>query len=550
VRLTVVGCALVLCTWFAFRGVLTSAFINFDDDRYVTENPRVLAGLTGESVRWAFTTNDFGTYHPLTWLSHMLDVQLFGLDAGKHHRTSLILHTLNTLLLFLVLFRMTGALWRSALVAGLFAIHPLHVESVAWIAERKDVLSTLFWLLTLAAWLSYLNHRTTARYAAVCVLYAFGLMAKPMLVTLPFTLVLLDYWPLHRWTLRSRETWGAISGMLTEKIPLFALSGIFCLATLIGQSATGAVGSLHEFPMLGRVANSLLAYGSYLGKTVWPAGLALLYPWTRESLLTWRVAGSAVLIAGITYASIASIRRAPYLAFGWFWFLGTLVPVIGLVQVGTQSMADRYTYVPLVGVFIALSWGLAAVVKDSRPARAGAAVLAIAALTALFAATSNQVAYWKDNAALCEHALKVTSGNFVMYNNLGRALFDEDKTDAAIIHYTEALRIQPGYAAARNNLGAAYMKIGKSAEAAAELTIALNLKPEDPLAHYNLATLFARQGDLANAEAHFERALRVKPDFVDALKGSADVLERQGELAKAASRRDALAKLPQEPSAH
>jgi tetratricopeptide (TPR) repeat protein len=256
------------------------------------------------------------------------------------------------------------------------------------------------------------------------------------------------------------------------------------------------------------------------------------------------------LIAGITYASIASIRRAPYLAFGWFWFLGTLVPVIGLVQVGTQSMADRYTYVPLVGVFIALSWGLAAVVKESRPARAGAAVVVIAALTALFAATSNQVTYWKDNAALCEHALKVTSGNFVMYNNLGRALFDDGKTDAAIIHYTEALRIQPGYADARNNLGAAYMKIGKSAEAAAQLTIALNLRPEDPLAHYNLATLLARQGDLPNAEAHFERALRVKPDFVDALKGSADVLERQGELAKAASRRDTLAKLPQEPSAH
>ena len=546
VRRAAVSLGLVLVTLAALGGVRGHGFVNFDDDSYVTENPRVLRGLSAASVGWALTDASTPNWQPVTWLSHMLDVQAFGLDAGKHHRTSLWIHAANVVLLFLLLCRMTGALWRSAFVASLFALHPLHVESVAWIAERKDVLSTCFWLLAIAAWLSYLQSRTIRRYLAVLLLFALALMAKPMAVTLPFTLLLLDFWPLRRLAPGSKATPAIFAGLLLEKTPLFVLSAIAGAITLIGQSRAGAIGALDAFPLSERLANAIVAYAAYLGRTLWPSGLAVLYPWTHRDLLSLTVAACALLVAGVTAAAIGLRRRAPYLTFGWLWYMGTLVPVIGLVQVGAQSMADRYTYVPLVGIFVALAWGLADLAGESRPGRYGAAVAATASLVALGAATRVQVDTWTDSVTLCRHALAVTSGSSVMENNLGRALFDRGQTDDAMHHYAEALRIQPDYADARNNLGVALMKAGRSEEAIEALTQAMKSRPDDALSHFNLGTALAKAGRSRDAAAQLERALQLSPTYVAAHNSLGALLLEAGELDAAIEQFDAAARIDPE----
>jgi len=514
--------------------LLSSGFINFDDTDYVTENVHVLKGLNGQSITWAFTTTEAANWHPLTWLSHMLDVQLFGLDAGKHHLTSLLLHILNSVLLFLLLVRMTGALWRSAFVAALFAIHPLHVESVAWIAERKDVLSTLFWLLTLGAWLGYVKSKKAAPYVLALALYALGLMAKPMLVTLPFTLLLLDYWPLRRLAIPLHRRIGALKILLWEKLPFFMMSAASCIITFVAQRNQGAVETLENLVFGGRIANAAVAYVSYLGKTFWPASLAVYYPHPRTDLITWPVAGSALLLAGATILLLRLGRKAPFLLFGWLWYLGTLVPVIGLVQVGGQAMADRYTYVPLIGVFIAIAWGLAELALKIPGARVVAPVIAVASLAALFPIARAQTGHWTDTAALFEHTLAVTSDNLWAHNIIGFLRFDQGNIDEAITHYMEALRINSNFVEAQINLGNALADTGRYDEAIKYCNQALlRVGPENYKALNNLGRLLAKVNRIPEAIECLQKAIKIKPDFAEAHNNLGAVLGRQNRMPEA-----------------
>ena len=523
---------LAIISFVAFWGVLSCGFVNVDDNVYVTENARVQQGITSDNVKWAFTTTYFGFYCPVTWLSHMLDCQLYGLDAGKHHLTSLVIHALNAVLLFLLLLRMTSALWRCALVAGLFALHPLHVESVAWIAEREDVLSALFWLLTLLAWLGYVKTKSWRRYVPVLVLFALGLMAKSMLVTLPFLLLLLDYWPLGRLNLeRGRRS--ALGGLLLEKAPLFAMSAVSCVVTLVAQKSAGAVQPLEDFPITERFANAAMTYVSYLAKTVWPSSLAVFYPHPHVGLFAWRVCGSVLLLAVMTFLALALAKRAPYVAVGWLWYLGALVPVIGLVQVGVQASADRYTYVPLVGIFIVIAWGLSDLCVGSRVARHALAAAAAACLVALLLATRTQVKCWKDSTALLEHALAVTSGNYVAHNNLGLLLADEGRIGEAIAHYKEAVRIEPKFYEALNNLGVAFEKEGLPSEAIAQFKEAVRVKPDYYEAHNNLAVLLGKAGQNEEAIDHYTEALRIRPKSPKALSNLGLLLLNMGRLSEA-----------------
>jgi tetratricopeptide (TPR) repeat protein len=538
-RLAAIAAALVLLTVAAYGGVLRSAFVNYDDDVYVTGNAEVLRGLDGASIVWAATATHASNWHPVTWLSHMLDVELFGLDSGKHHATSLLLHAANVVLLFLLFVRMTGAVWRSALVAALFAVHPLHVESVAWIAERKDVLSTFLWLLTSAAWLRYLAAPAASRYVVVLAAFALGLMAKPMLVTLPFTLLLLDAWPLRR---RERG-WRAL---LVEKAPLFAMAALSCVATLVAQRRGGAVQALADFTFAERLANALTSYVAYLGRAAWPSSLAVFYPHGHEHLLAWSVAWAALLLAAGTAAALSRAKRAPYLAFGWLWYVGTLVPVIGLVQVGGQGMADRYTYVPLIGVFVAVAWGLAEAVGESAARRRVAVVAAIAAVGALALVTRAQVGTWRDSTALFERALSVTTGNWLAENNLGRALSDAGRVDDAIAHFERALRIAPDYVGAHLNLGNALVSTGRVDEGIDRYRRALALRPDFAEARGNLGAALLARGEAGQAVAEYEQAVRASPGSLKLANGLGVALARAGRFEEAvAAYRRALQLDPQ-----
>jgi Flp pilus assembly protein TadD len=542
-RSAAIAGALALVTLAAFRGLGSSAFIVFDDNGYVTENAEVKRGLDAEAVAWALTTGAQANWHPVTWTSHMLDVSLFGLDAGKHHLTSLVLHTANAVLLFLLLVRMTGAPWRSAFAASLFALHPLHVESVAWIAERKDVLSTFFWLLTTWTWLRYLDVRTPSRYALVVTFYALGLMSKPMLVTLPFTLVLLDVWPLER---------AAFPPLLREKLPLFAMSAVSCVVTFAVQHAAGAVQSLQRVPFGERVGNALLAYASYLGKTFWPASLSVFYPYPEGSrLLTTASIGSLLLLAGVTAAAWRSARTAPFFAVGWIWYLVTLVPVIGLVQVGGQAMADRYTYVPLIGIFIAISWGLELIARGRRVVRWAAVGAAAVALGAMLVVTRAQVGYWAGDVPLFRHAHRVTSGHWLAHNNLGRAFYAEGRVDEAIAEYRAALAISPGYSDAHYNLGIALARDGRRPEAIEEFNEALRLAPRFAAAHNNLGGVLAEDGRTEEARAHYEEAIRLDPTNAEAPYNLGNVLFAAGRFEAAIAQYErALALNPDRAEAH
>jgi tetratricopeptide (TPR) repeat protein len=535
-RVAAIAAALAVLTWGAFSGVLSNGFVSYDDGVYVAANDHVVKGLTASALRWSLTTTENSNWHPVTWISHLLDVTLFGLDAGAHHGVNLALHTANVLLLFLLLSRMTGAVWRPAFAAALFAVHPLHVESVAWIAERKDVLSTLFWLLTTLAWLR-------GRHALALACYALGLMTKPMVVTLPFTLLLLDYWPLRR-TLRPGASLG------TEKAPLFALAAVSCVVTVLAQRAGGAIQSLETISLPERLANAVVSYAAYLGKTVWPTSLACIYPFSRSALTAPAMLGSAVVLTAITVAVLRFEKQAPYATFGWLWYVGTLVPVIGLVQVGYQSMADRYTYVPLIGIFVAVAWGageLAAQLPASRPVVAAVAACALAACAVV---TRGQVAVWQDSTSLFTHAIAVTADNWTAHNNLGGVLSEAGNSGDAIPQFEETLRIRPGfaeghfnlglaldrsgrfpeaidayeaalrlnpdYAEARYNLGNSLLHAGRAGEAIEQYDAALKLRPGDAKIHNNLAIALNRSGRREEAIAHYREALRIDPDFAAA----------------------------------
>ena len=538
-HVAVVAVALVLLTFIAFSGALSNEFLNYDDDVYVTSNEHVVTGLNQDSVVWAFTTFDAANWHPITWLSHLLDVQLFQLDPRGHHLTSVLLHAVNVVLLFLLLFRMTGAVWRSALVAALFAVHPLHVESVAWIAERKDVLSTFFWLLTLGAWLRWLDGKTAQRYAIVVVLFTLGLMTKPMLVTLPFTLMLLDVWPLKRATFPT---------LWWEKAPLFVLSAASCVVTFMAQRSGGAVWSLEKIAFDARLANAAQAYLWYLGKTFWPTSLACLYPYSTTVHVGTAI-GSAFSVVGLTVLAVRLARQAPYAFVSWAWYLGTLVPVIGLVQVGAQAAADRYTYIPLIGIFIAIAWGLAALVEARPPLRYPAAALSGLAIVALIPVTRAEVRHWHDNVTLFTQALAVTSNNYVAHNNLGLAQEGRGDTERAITHYEAALAIKPDYVDALINLSAALHHAGKEREAIEDLNRALTIAPDSPAAEVNLGNALVATGKLDEAIEHYTRALRARPGYYDAEENIGLVLENLGRHGEAIPHfEQALRRRPNEPA--
>jgi len=533
---------LIVATVAVFSPLAGHEFVGFDDDLYVTQNPHVRAGLNLKSVVWAFTTFHAANWHPLTWLSHMADYQWFGLRPGMHHLTSLLFHVINSVLLFLVLKRITGGLRPSAFVAFLFALHPLHVESAAWIAERKDVLSTFFWMLTVWAYAFYAERPGPARYLLVLTLFALGLLAKPMLVTLPCVLLLLDYWPLGRYahapahphTHSPAHLYSPAPSirLVLEKTPLFLLTALSGVMTLLAQRKWDAVASLKQLPLSDRIANALVCYVSYAVKMVWPYPLSVFYP-HRGTLPLWQAAGACLLLGCVSLALVGARRRRPFLAVGWLWFLVTLLPVIGLVQVGTHSMADRYTYVPLIGLFILIAWGVPDLMQRWRCRRVVLGVSASMVVCGCMVLSWRQVGHWKNAITLFEHAVAVTTDNDLAHYNLGVTLEGRGRLEEAAAHYAEVLRIRPDHADAHTNMGVVLTHWDKLAEAAAHFSKALLLMPDDSQGHVNLALVLQRMGKPQEAASHYVEALRIKPDHTEAHCSLGVILSRQGNVAQA-----------------
>jgi tetratricopeptide (TPR) repeat protein len=545
--------ALALATIIAYEPVRLNRFVNYDDDLYVTENPNVNKGITGESILWAFTTGHSNNWHPLTWLSHMLDCELFGLEPCWHHLSSLLFHLANTLLLFWVLKRMTGAIWQSAFVAAAFALHPLHVESVAWVAERKDVLSGFFWMLTIACYIRYTEQPGIRRYLLVFLVFALGLMAKPMLVTLPFVLLLLDYWPLGRlqWGNQTDNQRWSVWSLVKEKVPLFILTIASSVITFIVQQKGGAMDVGESYSLGVRISNALVCYVSYLIKTAYPVGLAVLYPHPGDSLPMWQVIVSLLIIVAASVVVIYAGRRWRYLATGWFWYLGTLVPVIGFVQVGAQAMADRYTYLPSIGIFIIAGWGASEVGARWRYRGTVLGVCAGIVLADLLICTRLQVRYWQDNFKLFGHSVAVTENNFLMHDSYGGALFEKGQLDESITQFREALRINPEYLGAKRNIGIVFLKQGKIDESIKVLTEVVNSKGDRPKAHNYLGLAYAEKGELDTAIQHYKEAIRLKPDYVEAIANLGIALKEQGQVTEAIKEWErALLLNPDEPDVH
>ena len=491
---------LVISIFCVYWQVRNFSFVNFDDRQYITCNYYVQAGLTFESIRWSFTAAHANNWHPLTWLSHMLDSQIYGMNPGHHHMTNVLFHILNAVLLFLVLKKMTGALWKSAFVAAIFALHPLHVESVAWVAERKDVLSTFFWMMTVWSYTRYVENSRLDKYMLLILFYILGLMAKPMLVTLPFVLLLLDYWPLKRFQLNPSDSENqAIQrsfyfGLILEKIPVFFLSAASSIVTYLVQKSSGAVNSLSAIPFHVRIANALVSYISYIGKMLWPANLAVLYPY-QNVILPWKVFSAGLLLMMISVFAFRMLRLKPYLSVGWLWYIGTLVPVIGIVQVGSQAMADRYTYVPLIGIFIMIVWGVDDLAQRWRFRTIGFSVVSAAIITIFMITSWLQVGYWFNSITLFEHAINVTGCNSTAQLNLGEALAEQNKFDDAIKHYYEAVRIKPGYAKVYNNLGKIYSNRKDPEKAIFHYNKALQFDPGMVQALYHLSWILSTHED-------------------------------------------------------
>jgi hypothetical protein len=500
---------LALLSFALFSPSLRHDFVVMDDLTYVVNNPQVQSGMTWETLRWAFSTFHFSNWHPLTWISHALDCALYRLLPSGHHLTNITLHAVNTALLFLLLVRWTGRMWCSLTVGALFSWHPLHVESVAWVSERKDLLSAFFLLLSLFAYTRYAERRTWGAYVGTLVLFAAGLMSKPMLVTLPFLLLLIDFWPLQRAGL------GPLSGgvdpawrrLCLEKIPFFALSAASCWVTLRAQSAGGSVSGLESLGLMTRLLSSAQAYALYLVKTVLPLDLCVFYPLSGAAPVVQGFAALLVL-AGITLGVWFQRTRYPWLFMGWLWFLGTLVPVIGLVQVGRQSMADRYTYIPHIGLFVAIVWTLAERLSGRVQPRVafGTAAAALAACAAL---TVTQLSHWRDSIALFSHALEVTEDNSFTRNNLGVALSMAGYHEAAIPHYRAAIALEPNLAEAHRNLGFEMNQFGRYRQARYHLERALQFGREHPLIHEQLALALASLGEAPRASEHRQRAAQL-----------------------------------------
>jgi tetratricopeptide (TPR) repeat protein len=515
----VLGALLFLLVGGVFLPAVSHDFITYDDPVYVTGNAHVKGGLAWADVKWAFRSTEASNWHPLTWLSHMADCQLFGLHPWGHHLTNVLLHAINAVLLFAALRMMTGALWRSLFVAALFGLHPLHVESVAWVSERKDVLSTTFWMLVLWAYarragISRVGGRSAPLfYGLALVFFALGLMCKPMLVTLPCVLLLLDFWPLRRLEgLSAAGLWA----LLAEKIPFFALSAAASAVTLLAQGGGGTVASIEDFPWPVRLANALISYCRYLGKCLVPVRLAVFYPFFPKPPPLWEPLLAGALLAGITAAAFALVRRRPYLLVGWLWFAGTLVPVIGLVQIGGQSMADRYTYVPLIGVFLMAAWAAGDATASWPQRRRVQGLAAGAVLAALAAMTSRQLGYWRDGASLFRHALAVTENNWVAHANLFATLSRSSAPEASA-ELRETVRILAAFAETYDKKGIELERMpGRTQDAIKEFRTAVRIMPDLAGPHYNLGTALARMpGGLPEAIEEFRTAARLKPDFAE-----------------------------------
>lgn len=506
-----IAAVLALWTGVVYAPAVLNGFIsNYDDALYVTANAMVQRGLTAEGLVWAFTTGHAANWHPLTWLSHMADVTVFGLNPAGHHAVSVAIHIVNTILLFLALERLTGRRWPSAAAAAFFALHPLHVESVAWIAERKDVLSTFFWFLCLWLYPAYVKKRTPLRYAGLLACLALGLMAKPMVVTLPCTLLLLDLWPLRRIDLASPDRGKQAKALLFEKIPMFAIAAASCWLTVAVQSRGTAVTSLDAFPYWVRAANALNGYGFYLLKTVVPTGLAPYYPHPGANVSISGAVIAAVVLLALSLLCRLYLRRRPYLLVGWLWFLGTLVPVIGLVQVGNQAYADRYTYVPMVGLAIAGCWAVADWAPSRRAVRFTVAA-ACGILIALSAGTMVQIGYWKNGLVLFERTLAVTRNNPLALNNLATALLERGEGDRAEKLLRDAVAVNPHYSDAHYNLGRIAETAGRNEEALSYYRTAAESAHGDPDPWINQAALLVKMGDYDASIAAATAALGVDP---------------------------------------
>ena len=530
---------LAAATLLAYEPVLNNEFITYDDGSYIPQNPPVISGINPASLTWAFTAFHSGNWHPLTWISHMLDCQLFGINPAGHHLMNLLFHVANSLLLFLIFQHMTRAVWPSAFIAAVFALHPLHVQSVAWAAERKDVLSTLFWLLTIWAYVRYVERPEAKRYTLALLFFVLGLLSKPMLVTLPFVLLLLDYWPLGRiraGALHTGDHAGKKSGreqgpkMLSlasavkEKLPFAALAAASSVVTFIAQRQGGAVAAMETLPFDLRVANALVSCVQYIGKSLWPTDLAFFYPHPGVHLPLWEGAAAGLLLAAASYAALRLARRRPYIPVGWFWYIGTLAPVIGIVQVGLQAMADRYMYVPMIGLTLIVAWGVFEVKAIPRSLLRIAAIVLVAGMGA---GTFVQAGYWHDSAALYRHAIDVTEHNWVAHTNLAVVLANQGRIDDAISEYRQALEIKPDYAEAQRHLAFHLANQGHTGEAIEHFNEALRIQP-DPEAHNNLGGLLARQGKRGEAIRHYEEALKLDPDYAEAHFNLAFFLAQEG----------------------
>ena len=578
-----VGALLGVVTLIVYWRMTGYGFTNVDDPDYITKNPQVSAGLTWPGTVWAFQTGAVGNWHPLTWLSHMVDCQLYGLNAGGHHAANLFFHLANTLLLFVWLRRATGARWRSFFVAALFAWHPLHVESVAWVSERKDVLSAFFWFLALLAYLRHARSPSSAKYLLTLLLFACGLMSKPMVVTFPFVLLLIDYWPLGRLRVAGCGVVASpveaesqrilpedpvvaipprsMTHLVREKVPFFALSLVSSIVTYRVQAAGGAVSSFAETGLYSRLTNAVLAYARYLAKTLWPIDLSPIYPFSKKLPGAQLLAASLILILLSAWFAFRA-RRHSYLVMGWLWFLGTLVPTIGLVRVGAQSMADRYMYLPSVGLFILVVWGLDAIGQFSPPRRRSLAALGGLALAGCLTGTWFQLGYWADPVTLYRRAVELNADNYIAYDYLGKSLEDKGWNELALSCYSEAVRLRPrfvvgqynlgtllmaqgrlaeatdhlqaavtadpNFAKGYNNLGSALFKRGRISDAKTQFSRAIALDPDEPSAHHNLGTLLLAESQWAEAEAQFSEAIRLQPDFSEAHLNLALVYVRQG----------------------
>ena len=521
---------LIALTLFIYAPVGGYDFLSYDDRGYVTGNNHVRAGLTSGGLFWAFRDTSVGQWHPLTWLSHMADVHIYGLNPGGHHLTNLLLHLINTSILFFILRQMTGLFRQSLFVAALFALHPMNVESVAWIAERKNVLSTFFWFATMGAYVRYVKSPDFLRYATVFILFALGLLAKPMLVTLPFVLLLLDYWPLRRWQEGSRRA--GISFLFLEKVPLLLLTGISIVLTLWSAKTGGAMAAADALPFTTRFANALVSYGAYLAKMLWPVNLSVFYPYP-EAISLVKVFAAALLLVVITVFAFFKARLFPYLVTGWLWYLGTLLPVIGLVQVGMQCMADRYAYVPLVGIFIMLAWGITDFIGKWLKGSVILPTLAVLILAALTVSTWFQVQYWQNSKSLFSHALEATQDNYLAHYHLGVSLLGEGKRKAAIAHFLKAAKIKPDYEPAYNSIGIALQLEGRFSEASSYYRAAIEIRPDDGDTFYNLGTLFDAMGKLDEAITAYRQAAKFKPESAAIYNNLGVALTKKGQMEEA-----------------